>query len=88
MLRRNIDITLGLVNGAIGIVTSIFPSCDNNDSDMVKIVLATGLGFKIERVSVKFKIMDRVYVMRKYIPHCLIYGITIHKSQKLSLKMQ
>ena len=49
LLKRNIDIALGLVNGAIGKVISIIPSCDNNDLDKVKIVLATALNRTGER---------------------------------------
>ncbi|XP_011636138.1 uncharacterized protein LOC105426530 [Pogonomyrmex barbatus] len=36
--------------------------------------------YLIERVSVKFQMMDRAYVIRKQFPLSLNYGITIHKS--------
>jgi len=48
--------------------------------------LPSGLEYFIERVSVKFQVMDRAYVIRKQFPLSLSYGITIHKSQELSLQ--
>lgn len=42
--------------------------------------------YTLERVSVKFQVMDRAFVIRKQFPICLSYGMTIHKSQGLSLK--
>ncbi|XP_066599997.1 uncharacterized protein [Prorops nasuta] len=87
MLRRNIDITLGLVNGTIATVKSVTRSVDNkNDIEKVQILLSTGVEFTLERISVKFEVMDRVYVIRKQFPICLSYGMTVHKSQGLSLK--
>lgn len=49
-------------------------------------MLPSGIEPTIERVSVKFQVMDRAFVMRKQFPICLSYGITIHKSQGMSLK--
>lgn len=75
-----------MVNGTIGKIISFSRALDTNDVDKVKIVLTTGLEYEIERVSVKFQIMDGIYVLRKQFPLCLSYSITIHKSQGLSLK--
>ncbi|XP_066590648.1 ATP-dependent DNA helicase PIF1-like [Prorops nasuta] len=87
MLRRNIDITLGLVNETIATVKSVTRSVDNTDDiDKVQIILSTGVEYTIERVSVKFEAMDRVYVIRKQFPICLSYGMTVHKSQGISLQ--
>lgn len=86
MIRRNIDVTLGLVNGTIATVISVSRTIDKNDVDSIKIVLSSGAEQIIERVSVKFQVMEGVFVMRKQFPLCLSYGITIHKSQGLSLK--
>ncbi|KYN05749.1 ATP-dependent DNA helicase PIF1 [Cyphomyrmex costatus] len=83
MIRRNIDVTLGLVNGAIGTITSFIRN--NNEIDKIKIIVS-GVEHVLERVSVKFEVMDRAYVIRKQFPICLSYGMTIHKSQGLSLK--
>ena len=54
MIRRNIDVTLGLVNGTIATVTSVSRAIDRNDVDSIKIVLSSGAEQIIERVSVKF----------------------------------
>lgn len=86
MLRRNIDVSLGLVNGTIGTITSIIRSVIDNKIEQIKIILSSGIEHTIERVSVKFEVMDRAFVIRKQFPVCLSYGITIHKSQGLSLK--
>ncbi|KAL6416969.1 hypothetical protein ACFW04_014763 [Cataglyphis niger] len=71
MIRRNIDVSLGLVNGTIEKIKFLLPS----DSE-----------YLIERVSVKFEVINRAYIIRKQFPLSLCYGITIHKSQGLSLQ--
>jgi len=43
------------------------------------------LEYFIERVNVKFQVMDKAYVIRKQFPLSLSYDITIHKNQGLSL---
>lgn len=48
--------------------------------------MLSGVEHVLERVSVKFEIIDRAYVIRKQFPICLSYGMTIHKRQGLSLK--
>ncbi|XP_048514971.1 uncharacterized protein LOC125501890 [Athalia rosae] len=86
MIRRNIDVTLGLVNGTIGTITAISRAADTGDVETVQIVLATGVVHILERVDVKLEVMEGAFVIRRQFPICLSYGITIHKSQGLSLK--
>ncbi|XP_067215692.1 uncharacterized protein [Linepithema humile] len=86
MIRRNIDATLGLVNGTIAQVISIVQDISTDRVESIKLLLPSGSEYLIQRVSVKFEVMDRVYVIREQFPLSLSYGITIHKSQGLSLQ--
>jgi len=87
MLIRNIDVTLGLVNGTVGIIQSIKRNPDDkNDIQQIHIVLSSGIKRTIERSSVKFEIMHKAFVTRKQFPICLSYAITVHKSQGMSMK--
>ena len=85
MLRRNIDLTKGLVNSAIGEIKEVKYGL-NDDVDTVVILFGNGLLHSLERITTKFEIMDKCFVFRKQFPITLSYGITIHKSQGLSLK--
>lgn len=86
MIRRNIDVPLGLVNGAIATIVSYAQDGDTNDVKTIQIVLSSKVEYTLERANVKFELMDRAFVVRKQFPICLSYGITIHKSQGLSLE--
>ena len=66
MIRRNIDVTLGLVNGTIAKLVSVTRGVDN-DVEKLNIILPTGQEHIIERVCVKFEVMDRAFVIRKTI---------------------
>ena len=80
MLRRNLDTSKGLVNGALGTINSIGKDCIH-----VKFNHNTDTHFKIERVRSKFQILRRFYVYRKQFPVILAFAVTIHKCQGLSL---
>lgn len=58
---------------------------DEDEIKSVRVVLPNGQKYSIERLEFKFIIMDKVLIIRKQFPICNIYGITIHKSQGLSL---
>ena len=86
MIRRNIDASIGLVNGTIATVVSVVQDTTTDCVEKIKLLLPSGSEYFVERVSVKFKVMDKAYVIRKQFPLSLSYGITIHKSQGLSLQ--
>ena len=80
MLRRNINTTEGLVNGALGTVKSIGVHCihvmfDHNPAKECQ----------IKRVQCKFQVIQKCFVYRKQFPLILAFAVTIHKCQGLSL---
>ena len=79
MLRRNIDTSSGLVNGAIGTVCNITQSRVTVQFDHMS------SPYDVEVVSSKFMIMKSFYVYRRQFPLIPAAAITIHKSQGLSL---
>ncbi|XP_054260220.1 ATP-dependent DNA helicase PIF1-like [Macrosteles quadrilineatus] len=86
MLLRNIDVTVGLVNSAIGTVTGLRFNTDNSDDvDSVTINFDCGITHHLQRVNVKFQVMDNAFVYREQFPISMSYAVTIHKCQGLSL---
>lgn len=86
MLRRNVDVSKGLVNGSIGKIVKVHWDIDNsNCARKITIQFKHNLIYELERVKTKFQILSNVYVHREQFPICLAYAITIHKSQGLSL---
>jgi len=79
MHRRNIDTKHGLVNGALGTVTSIAAHTVMVKFDHVEEF------YPIERVKSKFQLFKNFYVYRKQFPLTVAYAITVHKCQGLSL---
>ena len=79
MLRRNIDTSKGLVNGAIGTVLSI-------TTEVVKVLYDKMTEpYEVEKVNSKFMVMRTFYVSRRQFPLTLAFAITVHKYQGLSL---
>ena len=86
MLRRNIDVTLGLVNGAIGTISSVKYSIDQvGVVDSILIKFSAAHEHQLEKVNCKFQIFDKAYVIRRQFPIASAYAITVHKSQGLTL---
>uniref|UniRef100_A0A6V7LAK6 DNA helicase Pif1-like 2B domain-containing protein n=1 Tax=Bracon brevicornis TaxID=1563983 RepID=A0A6V7LAK6_9HYME len=88
MLRRNIDVSLGLVNGTIAVVESVSESIMHGSDHVqkVNVMLQSGQTYSIKRMDVKFEIIDGAYITKREFPISSSYGITIHKSRGLSLR--
>jgi len=86
MLRCNIDVSRGLVNGAIGTIQSIQRSIDQvNRVESIGIKFQNNEQQSLQRVSTKFEIFSNAYVIRLQFPIIAASAITIHKSQGLTL---
>ena len=79
MLRRNIYVTVGLVNSAIGTVMGIHSTCISIKFHHIDVPC------DIERVTTRFMPYKNLYLQRKLFPLIFSYAITIHKCQGLSL---
>uniref|UniRef100_A0A1X7V6S3 ATP-dependent DNA helicase n=1 Tax=Amphimedon queenslandica TaxID=400682 RepID=A0A1X7V6S3_AMPQE len=79
MLRRNIDVTVGLINGAFGKVMGIYATRISIKFDHIDVPC------DIERVTSRFMLSKNLYIHRIQFPVILSYAITIHKCQGLSL---
>ena len=81
------NVTLGLVNGSIGTVSSVKYSIDQcNVVDAINIKFDDGKEQVLEKVSSKFQVLDNAFVIRRQFPISSAYAITVHKSQGLTLK--
>uniref|UniRef100_A0A1X7T7C1 OTU domain-containing protein n=1 Tax=Amphimedon queenslandica TaxID=400682 RepID=A0A1X7T7C1_AMPQE len=79
MLRHNIDVTVGLINGAIGTVMGNYATHISIKFDHIDVPC------DIERVTSRFMLSKNLYIHRKQLSLILSYAITIHKCQGLSL---
>lgn len=78
LLIKNMDVSIGLVNGSTGTIKECM-------DDSVMVEFDNGVTERISKVEWELE-MDNCKVFCKQIPLMLAYSVTIHKSQSLSLK--
>lgn len=78
MLLINLDFEKGLINGSCGEVREI-------NSDYILVYFDNGQSTKITRHDFEFYNNEKLIALRRQFPLRLAYGITIHKSQGMSL---
>lgn len=85
MLIKNLDVTAGLVNGAIGTIIDFTPDPDANFNIPIVKFDNSNINHPISAVSWELEI-DGCKGMAYQIPLMLAYSVTIHKSQSLTLE--
>ena len=78
MLIKNLDVSTGLINGAIGTITDL-------TTDYVNVLFDNGVSQQITKVDWELEMQGHI-VRAKQIPLILAYSITTHKSQSLTLE--
>ncbi|MCP4491608.1 MAG: AAA family ATPase [Gammaproteobacteria bacterium] len=85
MLKKNLDVESGLVNGVCGEISNI------HYDKYGKVISLSVKWDNIDRVlplkreTAQYEISDNIFATRSQFPISLAYGISIHKSQGLSL---
>ena len=78
MLTRNMNVSMGLVNGARGVALRVTP-------DAVFVKFASGIEMNIEYYKVKTEISHGMDISLAYMPLRLAWAVSIHKSQGMTL---
>ena len=86
MLRKNLDVKEGLVNGSVGVLHDFILDKDGMIEKLAVLFDGKNSPTLITRDKRKIRIFNSAYLFRKQFPISLAYGLTIHKSQGLSLK--
>jgi len=81
MLRRNLDQTVGLVNGALGTVTA-FERCRTGRVEAIRVKFdRIDQPYSIERIDAAYELYKDTFVTRNQFPLVVGYAVSIHKSQ-------
>ena len=87
MLRQNLDVKNGLVNGSVGYTTNIDYSRDGKTIQTIGVLFRNQQSpVQIKRVRRKIQLFPGAFLHREMFPICLSYCLSIHKSQGLSLQ--
>ena len=87
MLRSNIDVSRGLVNGAIGTIVALNTSKHAGRTTSLSIRFeGTSEPVEIKPVKRKIQIFPGAFLHREQFPICSSYAMTVHKSQGLTLE--
>jgi hypothetical protein len=89
MLKRNMDVDAGLVNGSVGTVVGFEVNNNEAAGDVVCVIVKfenIEHPVPIRRESFSFEVLRAVYYTRKQFPLMLAFAITVHKAQGLSLE--
>lgn len=78
MLIKNLDVSIGLINGAIGTITKL-------DTNSINVLFDNGQHKIITKVDWDLEMNNNI-VRAKQIPVILAYSITVHRSQSLTLE--
>ena len=86
MLRSNVDVARGLVNGAIGKIRGFTRASHSGKITSLQIVFdGSTETVDIKPVRRKVQIFPGAFLHREQFPVCSSYAMTVHKSQGLSL---
>lgn len=78
MLLKNLDIKNGLVNGSCGTVIYL-------DNQKIKVLFDNKKLYSITTEEFEYTLSNQLKIQRTQFPLCLAYGITIHKSQGMTI---
>ena len=86
ILKRNINVDIGLVNGALGTVRKLnYNRAKTNVNSIIIKFDNLNNEVQIERITADFEYQKKVYASRTQFPLSLAWALTIHKTQGLSL---
>lgn len=78
MLLKNLDTKNGLVNGSCGTVIYL-------DNQKIKVLFDNKKLYSITTEEFEYTLSNQLKIQRTQFPLCLAYGITIHKSQGMTI---